>query len=294
MSTKSPKIFIVTVIYQRPFSLVKKYLKNLFLLDYQNYQIILVCNYDNFHYLQKLNRLTEKYPKIILINNGKNLGFVKAANIGIKHSLNNGGDYTLLLNDDVKVKNNLVKELLPPFKDKRIGLVSPIILNRAKKIWYAGGMISRYFAYTRNFCMGQKPSQKIKSHRTEVISGCCVLIKNNLWQKVEFLDEDLFMYFDDPDLSLRAQKKGFSCYLAAKPLVIHLKKNYRLSPVEAYYFARNPFILIRKHYTGFKKITAYFGQFFIRLPRNLVRLKNREALSNYLKGIRDGLRGVTG
>ena len=291
---RSPKIFIVTVIYQRPLGLVKKYLKNLFLVNYQNYQIILVYNHNNFNYLQKLNKLAERYPKIILINNGKNLGFVKAANIGIKHSINNRGDYTLLLNDDVKVNNNLIKELLLPFKNKKIGMVSPIILNKAKKIWYAGGMISSYFAYTRNFYMGQKPSQKIKSNQTGVISGCCVLIKNNLWQKVNFLDEDLFMYFDDPDLSLRAQKKGFSCYLLAKPLVIHLKESSFLNSFEAYYYGRNPFILIRKHYAGFKKITAYFGQFFIRLPRNLVRLKDHQALINYLKGVRDGLRGITG
>lgn len=293
---KNPKIFIVTLVYRKSLKLIKEYLDNISSIDHDNYQIILIYNNNDPKYFKKLKILCQNYLKIILINNKKNYGFTKAANVGIKYSLKNGGDYTLLLNDDVKVEKDLIKELILPFKNKKMGMASPIILDDSKKrkIWYAGGMISEYFAYTRNFYMGLRFSQKIKSGWTNVISGCCVMVRNKLWQKVGLLDEDLFIYFDDPDLSLRARKKGYFCYLVAKPLVIHLKKSAKLNSTESYYYARNPFILIRKHYPGFKKITAYFGQFAIWLPRNLIRLKGGESLNNYLKGIRDGISGVVG
>lgn len=272
--------------------MVRGYLESILNQNYKNFKVVLIYNNNDFAYFQKLKKIAKKYSKVILINNNKNLGFAAASNIGIKYALKKGAKYSLLLNDDVQVNKNLIKKLLKPFKKPKMGMVSPIILQASKRIWYAGGMISRFFAFTRNFYIGKKYNSKIKSGPTNVISGCCVLARNIVWQKIGYLDEDLFMYFDDPDISLRAQKNGFICYLVAEPLVVHLKTSTRLNSAEAYYYARNPFILINKHYKGINKITAYLGQFTIRFPRNLIRLQNKKSLSSYLRGIGDGIRRI--
>lgn len=294
---KQPKVSAITVVAHRSIKEIEGYLRLVEKISYPNFELILLINNEHKKYAQQIILLSANYTWVRVINNQANLGFCAGANIGIKSALKSGADYTLLLNDDVIVKKNIIEELLAPFLfDKRIGLVSPIIMQHPdqQKIWYAGGYFSRIFAYCRANKINQKLKGKIRSGRTGTITGCCAMIKKEVWQKVGYLDEDLFMYFDDPDLSLRARKKGFSCYLLARPLVVHLKKSSLLNSFEAYYYGRNPFILIRKHYPGFKKITAYFGQFFIRLPRNLIRLKDQPALINYLKGIRDGLRGIIG
>lgn len=294
---KHPKVSIITLVAQRPIEEIKKYLDSIGKITYPNFELILIINNEREKYAEDIIFLASHYPGIQIINNHRNLGFCAGANTGLKVALKNKSDFTLLLNDDVIVKRNIIEELLLPFRtNKKIGLVSPLIMQYpdAQKIWYAGGYMSRFFAYSKTNKINKKLKKGIKSRPTDVISGCCVMVKRKVWQKLGLLDEDLFMYFDDPDLSLRAWKKGFICFLVAKPLVIHLKKSAKLNSTEAYYYARNPFILISKHYAGYKKITAYFGQFVIRLPRNIIRLQNQKALRSYLKGIRDGTRGIRG
>jgi GT2 family glycosyltransferase len=100
------------------------------------------------------------------------------------------------------------------------------------------------------------------------------------------------MYFDDPDFSLRAQKAGFEVHLLAQPLVYHLNFSNKLNSNAAYYYGRNPFIMIRSNFPWYYKPTAFFGQFFIRLPRNIFRCKNFSACESYFQGFFDGLVGI--
>ena len=41
------------------------------------------------------------------------------------------------------------------------------------------------------------------------ITGCCILIKTSLVEKVGLLDENFFAYFEDVDWSIRMQELGY-------------------------------------------------------------------------------------
>src|SRR3989339_1207868 len=293
MINSQPKVAIVTVLALDSSYEVVDFLNEISKIEYPNKQLIIVNNNPGFEWLPSLIR---KYDDIILINSGGNVGVCKAYNIGIKRAIKEGADYSMLLNRDVKISKHIVTELLRVFKnDDNAAMVSPIIMKYYKPghIDFAGGFFNSVFYYLKinrsKSVFNNKEIIPINS-----INGCCVMIKSALMRKIGYFDEDLFLYFDDPEISIRVYNAGYKCYLLPKPLVKHLKKSTKFAPYEAYYFGRNPFIMIHKHARGIFKITGYFGQFLIRLPRNAIRMQSTRSFWMYLIGIRDGIKGVTG
>jgi hypothetical protein len=140
---------------------------------------------------------------------------------------------------------------------------------------------------------------KIVSNKVDFITGACMLIKTDILKKIGLLPEKYFLYFEDSFYCQKIRKNGYSCYLVAEPLVSHEVSTStgkagtnRMSPLRAYYFARNPLLYIRSEVHGVYSVSNYFGQFFIRLPYYLlVSLKNRdfEAIPSYFRGMIDGL-----
>ena len=53
------------------------------------------------------NESNLEFTKLILIQAGQNLGFAAGCNAGICYALENGADYVLLLNNDVKINPSL-------------------------------------------------------------------------------------------------------------------------------------------------------------------------------------------
>jgi len=262
--------------------------------SYPRFNIILVNNGMKNIFLPKKRF---KNTKITLLNLKKNIGFCRGVNLGIRLALKSGADQILLLNNDILLDVKTIEKLSHFMqRNEKIGLLSPIIMQEKNKrlVWYAGGYTNKLFGFTRNCGINKPISAKIKSGPTGTISGCCVLVKRGVFEKIGLWEEDYFLYFDDPDFSLKAEKAGFRSYLLAEPLIWHKKENNKLSPVEAYFFARNPFIFIRKNFKGFYKITSILGQFIIRLPYNLLRLKNKKGIKPYFLGLWDGIIGKKG
>ncbi|OQA04826.1 MAG: N-acetylglucosaminyl-diphospho-decaprenol L-rhamnosyltransferase [bacterium ADurb.Bin400] len=290
----TPNIWIITVIYSNTQDELSDLINSVKKMDYQNYSLLLINNGPTqpWH-----NSLLANIPNSQFINNPNgNTGYAGGNNVGIHHAINHGADYILLLNPDTTVKPTLLKDLLECFsKDKNIGLALPIItFPDKKKVWYAGGYTSRVWGFTRSPGINHQLPPSIQDRYVSFAPTCCALVSTRALQQTGFFDESYFLYFEDTALNFSLVKHGYKLYFHAKHLVTHNKKSTKLSPLEAYYYGRNPFILIRQHFSWPLNWTAYLGQFIIRLPRNILRVQNTKALIQYLIGIKDGILGKTG
>lgn len=174
--------------------------------------------------------MTETNNKITLINNKQNLGFAAGNNLGIKKALKWKADYIILLNNDTRVSKKLFVDLVKEAeKNKKIGLLSPKIYfekgyefhkKRYKKnelgkvIWYAGGQIDWNNVYGKHRGVDRVDKGQYKKHEeTEFAAGCCLLIKPFVFERIGFLNEDYFMYWEDADFSMRTRSAGIKvCY----------------------------------------------------------------------------------
>lgn len=200
-----------------------------------------------------------KIGELIIIRNQKNSGFAGGNNIGIKYALKQNADFILLLNNDTIIDKNLIKELLKIFESKeKIGIVAPKIYfakgfefhkDRYKKeelgkiIWYAGGKMDfqNIIGYHRGVDKIDK-GQYDKIEETDFASGCCMLIRKEVFEKIGLLDERYFLYYEDNDFSQRVKKGGYKIMYTQKAIIWHKNAGSAGgsgSSLQDYYITRN-------------------------------------------------------
>ena len=181
-----------------------------------DYKIFLVNNNPQ----EKISK--KAFPKLVeLIQTGANLGFAGGNNLGIKASLALRPDFVLLINNDAVVKEGFLTPLIEIFqKDPKAGLVAPAIVHykNGKKQFGLEGHINHWLGICRHRNLNYLPKKEI---RTEFVSGCCLLIKKDVFVKVGFFPEQYFLYFEDVDYCLQSKKAGFRIYLQPQSLVFH-------------------------------------------------------------------------
>lgn len=196
---------------------------------------------------------------LVIIKNEKNLGFSGGHNVGIKYCLENGADYVLTLNNDTYVDKNFLEELLKVSEnDKKIGILAPKIYfapgfefhkerylkkELGKVFWYAGGVMdwNNVIGHHRGVDNIDK-GQFDKTEETELATGCCILIKKEVFEKVGMFDDKYFLYYEDADLSIRAKRKGFKIAYVPKSMIWHKNASSAGgsgSVLQDYYIARN-------------------------------------------------------
>lgn len=197
--------------------------------------------------------------KLHILESDKNLGFSGGQNLGIKYALENKADYVVVLNNDVLIDKNLIVELLKTFEIKKdAGLVSPKIYfakgyefhkdryeekDLGNVIWYAGGIMD-----WKNVLASHKGVDEVDKgqyeelEETDYASGCCEMIKKDIFEKTGYFDEKYFLYYEDNDLSQRAKSFGFKSYYQPKARLWHINAGSTGgsgSKLQDYYITRN-------------------------------------------------------
>jgi GT2 family glycosyltransferase len=81
------------------------------------------------------------------------------------------------------------------------------------------------------------------------ISGCCLLVKKEVIEKIGLLDESFFAFFEDLDWNIRAQQAGYQSVYVPSSIIWHKGSSSIGYKSPAYYFlhARNRILFARKH-----------------------------------------------
>lgn len=109
--------------------LLKENLESVLKQSYTSYDIIIVDNGSRDGSIRYIKQLKKKYKKISLVENKKNLGYASGNNKGIEEALENKScKYIVILNNDIKVEKNWLKNLIKGFNQDNIGICTSKIL----------------------------------------------------------------------------------------------------------------------------------------------------------------------
>lgn len=267
-------------------------LRSLKKTNYPNTKYYIVDNGTNSLKNEEIHRIL---PSAILLIDKQNRGFSVGCNRGIQKALKDNCSYVLILCNDLIVTSDIVQALLKPMIDPTIGITGSAITyyKQRGKIWFAGGYVNRFFCYTRHTHMNRPIGVFQHDSLTDFITGTALMIKREVFQEIGLFSDAYFLYFEDVDFCIRAKQQGFSVKIITKPLVFHkvsastgIKGENKLNVLRAYYYARNPFIFMKKN--NYPKISGYLGQIAIRLPYNMFNLADFKAGMSYIKGFVDG------
>ncbi len=154
------------------------------------------------------------FPQIILIQNAVNKGFAGTMNTGISKAK---GEHLLFLNDDVKLLNDSYNLALANLKQ------DPILFAVSFAQKDIGGKISgrKKLFWTNGFIQHDYGDSTQKGTTGWADGGSCMVDGAKLRDLKGF--DELFapFYWEDIDLSYRAQKKGHTILFDPKILVEH-------------------------------------------------------------------------
>ena len=201
-----------------------------------NYKILI---FDNSELQNNANATYVKnsFSELELIWSGKNLGFAGAYNPMIEKAIDLGAEYFLMLNPDMTIKPDSILRLIENLEvNKDLGAVVPRILKwdfahlKTTDIVDSDGiaMTVSHRAYDSDQGLN---FNKLSADSSMVFgfTGAAALFRItalqdvafSLYGKKEYLDELMFMYKEDVDLSYRLQLAGHKIMLCPSAIVYH-------------------------------------------------------------------------
>lgn len=253
---KNIEISIITVNYKvgekikKCLLSIEKHFKNI------NYEVIIVENEVSANFKNQF----EAHRNVTYIKSKRNIGFGAGNNLGAKIAK---GEYLFFLNPDTTIEKGSIIELLKLFRDKKTGVVAPLLLDKQKKPYKKQGtlkltplraifslsFIYKYFPknfIARSFWLESWNKKTVKE--VDVVPGTAFVIRRNIFQKIKGFDEKFFLYFEESDLCNRVKEIGYNLYITPSLQVIHEwgKSTEQMSNISdifdssrKYYFKKN-------------------------------------------------------
>lgn len=185
--------------------------------SFRNYEVVLV---DNASRDGSVPFVREHFPGVSILELGENHGFAGGVNAGIRASR---GEYVVLLNNDTAVERDWLSHL-----DRAV--------TENRHIWLFASLLVNYYDHSLvdsagdafDLCLGpykigeREPVRQHLSRR--LIFGACGgggCYRRELFDRIGLFDEDFFAYFEDSDLSFRANWSGLRCLAVPEAVIYH-------------------------------------------------------------------------
>lgn len=158
-----------------------------------------------------LEFITKNFPSVEVLIQRRNLGFAGGVNAGIGKAISDGFSYVALLNNDAIAHKDWLKQLVGVMdKADDVGIVTCKLLSADKtRIDSTGEQYTTWgLAYPRDRNMASDRGHN-KPEEIFGATGGASLYRVAMLEEIGLFDEDFFAYYEDIDLSFRAQLMGW-------------------------------------------------------------------------------------
>jgi len=264
-------------------------INSIFKIDYPNYRIVLYDNGSNEDEALKLKKIFKNKKKIDFVRSEKNWGYDGGCNKAIEFAKrNHNPDYYVIANNDITVDKLFLSELIKEMeKDKRIGGSSPVIYyyDKPKEIWWFGGV--KYNPWTGGVKVNKNP---IRTGETDVITGCLMVVKKEVIEKVGLLNEKFFLSgLDTGEYSIRMKRAGYKLIYVPSSKIWHKcgKSAWNLAPKQRLKHEIGGIIetlkIIRWYQIPTNLLTFVYNFVKLRLKGIFIFIFNKEKRKKFLK-----------
>lgn len=168
------------------------------------------------------NRLCSHIPSHMIYHFvGRNLGFGKAHNLAFQQYTSDA-DFFLVLNPDVELEPNTLSKLTQFMSNNpKVGLCAPLVRNVDGTVQNSYKLLPSPLDLILRRFLPDSEWSKIRNRRYElsdlkldnpvavpVLSGCFLLFKSFVFERLNGFDPRFFMYVEDVDICRRARHFG--------------------------------------------------------------------------------------
>lgn len=247
----------------------------------------------------------ERFPQVVLIEAGANLGYSGGNNLGLRHALDHGARWIVLVNNDATVAPDVIdgfEQAARTIPDAGMLAGKVYFAERPQTIWFAGQRVSELLGYSgrpRGYGRADAPRYR-RVGPTDRATGALVAVSREMIEAVGLLDDALFAYVEDVDWSLRARSAGFKVVFAPGARAWHRVSastgGEAASTQSLYYSVRNTVTVLERHRPlgpagSLLRRSLILATFAMRA---LTRSNRREALAAVRAGFDDARHGRLG
>lgn len=211
---------------------LKKCIDSILKSSYQNYEIVIVENNSKtkeiFDYYDKIQKDNDNI-KVVSIKIDK-FNYSLINNFGVKNSK---GEYIVLLNNDTKVlSNDWMEEMLGICQRDDVGIVGAKLLYPDFKVQHAGVVVGiGGVAGHVNVNIAENEegyfSRANVINNFSAVTAACLMIKRSIFEKIDGLDGNLQVAFNDIDLCMKVRKLKYLIVFTPYAKLMHYESKTR-------------------------------------------------------------------
>ena len=248
-------------------------------------------------------RVRHGFPEVTVLENPANIGFGGGNNVGIARAIADNAALILLLNNDTVVNPHTLAGLVAAMDSHpEAGVVGAKIhyYDQPNLLWFAGGVLHPDAGSVRHRGIKEQDTGQFDLLQpSDFITGCCLLFRREVYDRIGGLDSAYFAYYEDADFCLRARRAGFTILYEPAASLLHKVSSTSAwdSNVYLYFNLRNRLLFLRKNsslprtFLHLPSLLYFYLRQFVRL---LFKWRNPAAARAAWWGLCDGLRGYTG
>ncbi|MCL4367173.1 glycosyltransferase family 2 protein [Patescibacteria group bacterium] len=254
------ELTVVILNYQTP-QLTIKCLESIFNQRWHNKIKVVVV--DNASADNSIEQIQNRYPQLEIIHSKANLGFAGGNNLALSKLKTN---WILLLNSDTEVEKDSLDQLIIGAEEANFDIASCLLVNTHHKlqpnfgslpsfiavlVWLTGAddLLGRWLnlpSYHQEILDAYQQTQQVGW-----VSGTAMLINRKVIEKIGLLDDQIFMYGEDVDYCLRANRAGFRVGWVKDAKIMHLGGGSSYQPQYSQWLGEfNGLIYIYQKYYG--------------------------------------------
>jgi GT2 family glycosyltransferase len=183
------------------------------------------------------------FETIIVNNNLINRGFAGGCNEGIRKA---NGEYIALLNNDARAERRWLEWLVKAADMfPKAGMFSSMVIRPDGKCESCGCYV---YPDGNGMCFARTGTRFLPSMGAQWFpSGCAALYRRSMFDQIGLFDESFFMYNEDTELGIRANRAGWEYIFVPMAIVTHQGSRNTLKKL--YYVERNRIKIMMKHFT---------------------------------------------
>lgn len=234
-----------------------------FIKKIENYntlsEIVIIDNDSPDHSYEKLIELQNE--KITVLKNSSNKGYSSGLNLGSHYLIDKYGKCNIFVsNPDIIIENDdVLKELVDTLK-LDVSVVAPVIKEHVgySKGWkqptpnvdILSNLIYFHKKVKQKYLIYDEEYYDNNIVEVDLVSGCFFLIRSDVLKRIDFFDDNVFLYYEENILSSKLKKENLKTVVNTKVEVFHnhsvtIDKNikkigkYKILKQSQMYFEKN-------------------------------------------------------
>ena len=210
MRTNPPTIGIVTITYNSG-NVIHPFMESMITQTFKDFKLYIIDNISSDNTIAMIEKFRD--PRVELIQNTENVGVAAGNNQGMRRAMEDGCPYIMLINNDVVFEETLFEKLLQSIQEHRdYALITCKMMYESdpERIWYAGSKWKKWKGYMAPH-QGQKEIDKGQFDKIKTVDyapTCMVMMQRAVIEKIGYMDEKYFAYYDDTDYFYRISKQS--------------------------------------------------------------------------------------